>query len=121
MALTVDYEKDANDFSAIVYGQWNDYNEDGPVKSTKTVTGLLTKLTQLILMKSNTSATTTTDGLSGNWNVFFNSDGLVKTTSIDLTHLYVLIHIIRGFCRLEYPMYESRRFRSRIEIRLLFR
>ena len=32
----------------------------------------------------------TTDGLSGNWNVFFNSDGLVKTTSIDLTHLYVL-------------------------------
>ena len=29
MALTVDYEKDSNDFSAIVYGQWNDYNEDG--------------------------------------------------------------------------------------------
>ena len=28
--------------------------------------------------------------MSGNWNVFFNSDGLVKTTSLDLTHLYVL-------------------------------
>ncbi|MEL0182654.1 MAG: hypothetical protein VW872_06235, partial [Candidatus Poseidoniales archaeon] len=30
----------------------------------------------------------TTDG-SGNYNVFFNSDELVKTTSIDLTHLYI--------------------------------
>ena len=30
-----------------------------------------------------------TDGIGQPWNVFFNSDGLVKTTSIDLTHLYV--------------------------------
>ena len=31
-----------------------------------------------------------TDGLTnGNWNVFFNSDGLTKTVNIDLTHLYV--------------------------------
>ena len=32
----------------------------------------------------------TTDGTGGNYNVFFNTDGLVSSISLDLTHLYVL-------------------------------
>ena len=91
MALTVDYEKDANDFSAIVYGQWNDYNEDGTCQIDEDGNGIVNETNPIDFDEIEyIGDPRTTDGLSGNWNVFFNSDGLVKTTSIDLTHLYVL-------------------------------
>ena len=91
MALTVDYEKDSNDFSAIVYGQWNDYNEDGTCQIDEDGNGIVNETNPIDFDEIEyIGDPRTTDGLSGNWNVFFNSDGLVKTTSIDLTHLYVL-------------------------------
>ena len=29
MSLDIDYEKNSTEFSGNIYGQWNDYNEDG--------------------------------------------------------------------------------------------
>ena len=91
MALTVDYEKDARDYSAIIYGQWNDYNEDGTCQIDEDGNGIVNETNPIDFDEIEyIGDPRTTDGLGQPWNVFFNSDGLVKTTSLDLTHLYVL-------------------------------
>ena len=93
--MKVEYSKNSSNgtvenFEGLVVAQWNDYNEDESCRNDDNGDGFtnssesidLTELTQIGDPRS-------TDG-SANWNVFFNSDGLVKTTSIDLTHLYIL-------------------------------
>ena len=88
--MTVDYDKDGTSYTGLVYAQWNDYNEDGTCQNDDDGNGIVnatesidaTEL-QFIGDPANTDGT-------GNYNVFFNSDELVKTTSIDLTHLYIL-------------------------------
>ena len=91
MALTADFEKDARDFSAIIYGQWNDYNEDGTCQIDEDGNGIVNETNPFDFNEIEyIGDPRTTDGLGQPWNVFFNSDGLVKTTNLDLTHLYVL-------------------------------
>ncbi|MED6338361.1 MAG: hypothetical protein VYC12_04965, partial [Candidatus Thermoplasmatota archaeon] len=91
MALTADFEKDSRDFSAIIYGQWNDYNEDGTCQIDEDGNGIVNETNPIDFGEIEyIGDPRTTDGLGQPWNVFFNSDGMVKTTNIDLTHLYVL-------------------------------
>ena len=88
--MTVDYNKAGTQYTGLVYAQWNDYNEDGTCQNDDDGNGIInatesidsTEL-QFIGDASNVDGT-------GNYNVFFNSDELVKTASIDLTHLYIL-------------------------------
>ena len=91
MSLAVDFTKDSTTYNALVYGQWNDYNEDGTCQIDEDGNGIVNETNPIDFDEIEyIGDPRTTDGLSGNWNVFFNSEGLVKTTSIDLTHLYVL-------------------------------
>ena len=90
MALIADYTTDGRDYESIIYGQWNDYNEDGTCQVDEDNNGIVNAsepidFAEITLIGDPRN----TDGLSGNWNIFFNSEGLVKTTSLDLTHLYV--------------------------------
>ena len=88
--MTVDYDKDGTNYTGLVYAQWNDYNEDGTCQNDDDGNGIVNateSIDQTELQFIGDPANT--DG-SGNYNVFFNSEELVKTTSIDLTHLYVL-------------------------------
>ena len=120
LALTVDFEKDAREYSGIVYGQWNDYNEDGTCQIDEDGNGIVNATNPIDFDEIEyIGDPRTTDGLSGNWNVFFNSDGLVKTTSLDLTHLYVLN--TSAIQRLGYTVYESSGFGSATQFRFLFR
>ena len=92
-AITVDWEKDANNYEGVIYGQWIDYNEDGFCIVDEDGNGFIDPVNETTL--DNTEITYIGDpvnvnGGSGNYNVFFNSDGLVQSRSIDLTHLYLV-------------------------------
>jgi len=90
--ITTDWEKAGNDYEGILIGQWNDYNEDGFCIVDEDGNGFIDPENE-----------TTTDqveiewigdprninGGSGNREVFFNTDGLIQSRSIDLTHLYI--------------------------------
>ena len=90
MSLTLDYERNSTDFTANVYGQWNDYNEDGTCQVDEDGNGIVNETNPIDFEEIQyIGDPRNTDGIGQPWNVFFNSDGLVKTTSIDLTHLYV--------------------------------
>ncbi len=88
-SMSVDYNKDGANYTGLVFAQWNDYNEDGTCRNDDNGDGIVNSTesidqTELAFIGDPSN----TDG-SGNYNVFFNSDELVKTTSIDLTHLYI--------------------------------
>ena len=92
-AVTVDWTKSGNDYDGVVYGQWIDYNEDGFCIVDEDGNGFIDPVNETTL--DNTEIEYIGDpvninGGSGNYNVFFNSDGLVQSRSIDLTHLYVV-------------------------------
>ena len=88
--MTLDYEKDGTNYTGLVYAQWNDYNEDGTCQNDDDGNGIVNATESIDQTElSFIGDPSNTDG-SGNYNVFFNTDELVKTTSIDLTHLYVL-------------------------------
>ena len=90
MALLVDYTADGRTSEAVVYGQWNDYNEDGTCQVDEDNNGIVNASEPIDYAEiSYIGDSRNTDGLSGNWPLFFNSDELKKTVSIDLTHLYV--------------------------------
>ena len=90
MSLTIDYERNSTDFSGNIYGQWNDYNEDGTCQIDEDGNGIVNETNPIDFEEIQfIGDPRNTDGIGQPWNVFFNSDGLVKTTSIDLTHLYV--------------------------------
>jgi len=90
MALTIDYSSNGRTNEAVIYGQWNDYNEDGTCKVDEDGNGIVNATEPIDSAEiSFIGDSRNTDGVSGNWPLFFNSDGLVKTTSLDLTHLYV--------------------------------
>ena len=90
MALIVDYTDGGTTNEAVVYGQWNDYNEDGTCQVDEDSNGIVNASEPIDFAEINyIGDSRNTDGLSGNWPLFFNSDELKKTVSIDLTHLYV--------------------------------
>ncbi|MGB1689377.1 MAG: hypothetical protein ACPHDM_01630, partial [Candidatus Poseidoniaceae archaeon] len=92
-AITVDWNKGGSDYEGLIYGQWIDYNEDGFCIVDEDGNGFIDPENETTL--DNTEIEYIGDpvnvnGGSGNYNVFFNSDGLVQSRSIDLTHLYVV-------------------------------
>ena len=91
-AITADWTKNGNDYEGLIYGQWNDYNEDGFCIVDENDDGFIDAENETTL--DNTEIEYIGDpvnvnGGSGNYNVFYNTDGLVQSRSIDLTHLYV--------------------------------
>ena len=91
VAMTLDILRDGATYSSVVMGQWNDYNEDGTCQEDENGDNIVNAsepidFTEISYIGDDASK----DGTGGNYNVFFNSDKLVKTTSIDLTHLYTL-------------------------------
>ena len=91
MAITAEFESsNGKSNSASIYGQWNDYNEDGTCQIDEDGNGIVNASNPIDFDEIEwIGDPRNVDGGDG-WNVFFNSDGAVKSTSIDLTHLYVL-------------------------------
>ena len=92
-AITADWTMNGNDYEGLIYGQWIDYNEDGFCIVDEDGNGFIDPVNETTL--DNTEIEYIGDpvnvnGGSGNYNVFFNTDGLVQSRSIDLTHLYVV-------------------------------
>ncbi|MEK9695996.1 MAG: hypothetical protein VW270_09535, partial [Candidatus Poseidoniales archaeon] len=92
-AITVDWNKGGTDYEGVIYGQWIDYNEDGFCIVDEDGNGFIDPVNETTL--DNTEIQYIGDpaninGGSGNYNVFYNSDGLVQSRSIDLTHLYLV-------------------------------
>ena len=90
-AITLDYTNNAGNFSAVLMGQWNDYNEDGSCRVDDNNDGFTNSSESFdnveILGVGDSGST---DGSGANYALFFNTDDLVKTANIDLTHIYVL-------------------------------
>ena len=92
-ALTADWTKGGNDYDGLILGQWNDYNEDGFCIVDEDDNGFIDPLNETTI--DNTEIEWIGDprninGGTGNYEVFYNTDGLVQSRSIDLTHLYVI-------------------------------
>ena len=92
-AVTADWTKDGSDYSGLIYGQWIDYNEDGYCIVDEDGNGFIDPVNETTLDNTEIEYIgdpTNVNGGSGSYNVFFNTDGLVQSRSIDLTHLYIV-------------------------------
>ncbi|MCH1422071.1 MAG: hypothetical protein L7U62_01075 [Candidatus Poseidoniaceae archaeon] len=90
-AMTLDILRDGATYSSVVMGQWNDYNEDGTCQVDENGDNIVNESEPVDFAEiSYIGDDASTDGSAGNYNVFFNTNDLVATTSIDLTHLYAL-------------------------------
>ena len=89
-AITLDWDRSGNNYEGQLIGQWVDYNNDGTCRNDDDGDGFVNSSEsidqaeiELIGDQRNIN------GGRGNFAVFFNSDGLVMSRSIDLTHIYV--------------------------------
>jgi hypothetical protein len=92
-ALTADWNKDGRDYSGVFYGQWIDYNEDGFCIVDEDGNGFIDEENETTIDSLEIDFigdSTNINGGAGTTNVFYNSDGLVMSRSLDLTHLYIL-------------------------------
>jgi hypothetical protein len=92
-ALTADWTKDGRDYDGVIYGQWIDYNEDGFCLVDEDGNGFIDPVNETTLDYTEIDYIgdpSNVNGGSGSYNVFYNSDGLVQSRSIDLTHLYIV-------------------------------
>jgi len=92
-ALTVDWTQGSTDYNGLIYGQWIDYNEDGFCIVDEDGNGFIDPVNETTLDQTEIDYIgdpTNVNGGSGAYNVFFNTDGLVQSRSLDLTHLYVV-------------------------------
>ena len=91
--MMVDYEKatstGSENYSGLVFAQWNDYNEDGTCQNDDDGNGIVNASESIDFRELDYIGDRANEDGTGNYNVFFNTEELVKTTSIDLTHLYV--------------------------------
>ena len=91
VTMEVDFRKGQDNYTGLVIAQWNDYNEDGSCRIDEDGDGFTNSsnpfdYSELI----NIGDAAYNNGDPGNYEVFYNTDDLVKTASIDLTHLYIL-------------------------------
>ena len=92
-SLEADWTVGSNDYDGLIIGQWSDYNEDGFCIVDEDGNGFIDPLNETTVDQTEIDwigDPRNINGGSGNRNVFFNTDGLVKSKSIDLTHLYIL-------------------------------
>ena len=89
-AMTLDILRDGATYSSVVMGQWNDYNEDGTCQEDENGDNIVNASEPIDFAEIDyIGDDASRDGTGGNYNVFFNTNELVKTTSIDLTHLFI--------------------------------
>jgi hypothetical protein len=91
-ALTADWNVGGTDYSGVIQGEWIDYNEDGFCIIDENGNGFIEDNETTI---DNAEVVgigdpTNVNGGGGRFTVFFDSDGLVKSRSLDLTHIYML-------------------------------
>ena len=92
-AVTADWTVEDKEYEGLIFGQWNDYNEDGFCVIDEDENGFIDPINETTLDETEIEYIgdpRNINGGSDNRNVFFNTDGLVKSKSIDLTHLYLL-------------------------------
>ena len=92
-ALTADWTKSGNDYDGLILGQWNDYNEDGFCIVDEDDNGFIDPLNETTIDDTEIEwigDPRNINGGTGNYEVFYNTDGLVQSRSIDLTHLYII-------------------------------
>ena len=89
VSMQVDYNKDGANYTGLVIAQWNDYNEDGTCRLDDNDDGIANSSESFDFDELTEIGDPNNIDGEDNWNVFFNTDELVKTTSIDLTHLYI--------------------------------
>lgn len=87
--MTLDWLKDGANYTGLVYAQWNDYNEDGTCQNDDDGNGIVNATESIDQTELDFIGDASNSEGTSNYNVFFNSDDLVKTTSLDLTHLYI--------------------------------
>jgi len=87
--ITLDAIRGSSSYEYYLFGQWNDYNEDGTCQVDENEDNIVNETepfdTDEITFIGDERST---DGSSPGA-LFFNTNGLVITSSIDLTHLYV--------------------------------
>ncbi len=91
-AIQMEWEKGSDSYNGLMVGMWNDYNQDGTCNEDENGDGFIDDnetdefdFSEITYIGDASSE----EGTGGNYNVFFNSDGLVKSRSIDLTHIYI--------------------------------
>jgi len=87
--MWIDYTKDGTTYEGLVYAQWNDYNEDGTCQNDDDENGIINATESIDFTELDYIGDASNIDGSGKYNVFFNTEDLVKSQSIDLTHLYV--------------------------------
>lgn len=91
-AIQMEWEKDGNTYDGLIVGMWNDYNQDGTCNDDENGDGFIDDNESAVFDFSEITYvgdSSSVDGTDGNYNVFFNTDGLVMSRSIDLTHIYI--------------------------------
>lgn len=88
-AMMIDFVKGGTTYNALVYAQWNDYNEDGSCQNDDDGNGIINATESIDFTELDYIGDAANIDGTGSYNVFFNTDDLVLTQSIDLTHLYV--------------------------------
>ena len=88
--ITLDILRNGAASNGLMLGQWNDYNQDGTCRNDDNGDNIVNETESIDYTEiSFVGDPTTIDG-SGNSNIlFFNTNDLVATTSIDLTHLFI--------------------------------
>ena len=92
VAITLDWQfpGDTTQYEGLLVAQWTDFNEDGSCRVDSNGDGFTNDTEPF----DNDEISSIGDPRNrnfddGNWNVFFDTDGLVKSKSIDLTHVYI--------------------------------
>ena len=89
--ITLDILRDGVSSSGLMIGQWNDYNQDGTCRNDDNGDNIVNATESIDYTEiSGVGDSTTIDGTGDTSLLFFNTNDLVATTSIDLTHLFIL-------------------------------
>ena len=89
-AITLDWDLGGNDYDGQLVGQWVDYNNDGTCRNDDDGDGFVNSSESIDTAEIDLIGDQRNiNGGRGNFPVFFNTDGLTMSRSIDLTHIYV--------------------------------
>ncbi len=89
-AVTLDWDNSGNNYDGQLVGQWVDYNNDGTCRNDDDGDGFVNSSESIDQGEIDLIGDPRNiNGGRGNFPVFFNTDGLPQSRSIDLTHIYV--------------------------------
>ena len=105
VSIQLDWDHAGTPGSGMMIGQWNDYNEDGTCIVDEDGDGFIDPINETTIDNKEVNYigdAANIDGTTGgNYNVFFDTEGLVMSRSIDLTHLFILNQTTSGSWRNE--------------------